>query len=228
MPESGKLLAILQNDKVPFTGRHRAFEQILQLRSGFWGNGALRDFLVRAAKRKAYELVGRNGVDILDAEAIADGVLILFFEKAPRVKNPVAQFLLGAVKNLALRARDRELTMLDAVRIDSRTIHDGMNAKPIVFTAPEPVEPESAEELAAAHEVEQEVRDAVDQLPPTLQAVVKLKLWEGEDMSIVSIARWLGIKPATARQRWRRGRQRLQVILQGVQQQRRKQGDQAA
>ena len=228
MPESGKLLAVLQDDKVVFTSRYRAFEQILQLRAGFWGQGALRDYLVRAAERKAYKLVGRDGADLLDAEAIADGALILFFESAPRIKIPAIRFLMGAIKNLALRARDRELKMLYAARIDQRTRHDGKNAKPIDYPAPEPPEPESAEELVVSHEVEHEVREAVHQLPCTLQAVVKLKLLEGEDVSIAGIARRLGIKPATARQRWRRGRQQLQVILQGSQKRRRKQDGQAA
>ena len=228
MPKPERLLAIIQDGSRSYNTRRRAFEQLLELREGFWGQGALRDFLIQAATRSAYRLAG-YGADLLDPEGIADEVLVLFFESAPTLTEPVNKWFLSHVKSLAFRARDREREMLNAERIGPLSKEASPEeAKPIDLPAPEPPRWVSAKARAASRRDERDIWLAVNQLPPTLRSVVEVKLVEGEDVSLVAIAQRLHIKPDTVRQRWRRGRHRLQAMLQGLMERRQSRRREAA
>ncbi len=139
-----------------------------------------------------------------DAEDIVQDVFCKLCELEPREFYPPAEsFLFRVLWNLAI---DRQ-----------RHEQGGAGAKMVSLTTlkleEEPIDErmESASERAEKRELWEQVKDAVDLLPPRQQKAIRLYYWQ--DLTIAETAEMLGIEEDAAETLIRRGRDRLRKML---------------
>src|SRR5262245_47234833 len=94
-------LAVLRDERASVAERHGAFEKMLDLPSGWWGNYTLVLFAHACALATARRLMGGHGLspDALDWEAAADEALIALATKAHTIRESPRGWLTAVIRN---------------------------------------------------------------------------------------------------------------------------------
>lgn len=204
-----RLLNILRDANIDRFTRERAFEELLNLPSGWWGNQRLIVFVRGVALAETRRRLVREGADRVDWEGLADEALVIFFDAASKMTSEPRAFLWGIVKNLV---RHEICSNWPEISADELT---DIVAEQLPRWVPIPEADETAlvlQEQEADHlAVEDELLRAVSALPPALRIVVQLVLIE--HMSPEDVCAQLQIKPTTFRKRFQRAREALQAAV---------------
>lgn len=197
--ESLALLEIIKDLTRPTEERVDGFTKLLAMPYGFWrhDDATNDESLLGYAMRVARTTLSLNGLPPdVDAEDIAQETVLALFNKAYQINENPRAWVKTVAKNKALKyARGLRGVRLVQVKesITATDDHAGDN------------EPDAARTLE-----QQEVRDAIDQMPDKTRQIMALHL---EHLTHEEIANRLGMTQMAVRQRISRARQALKKHL---------------
>jgi RNA polymerase sigma factor (sigma-70 family) len=206
---SQELWAALCNPPTP-EAQAAAFENLLHLRSGFWGNCSLLEFALGMAKGLAHAIF--NGEpDRVDWEAEALDAVLALTEAAPRIEQGMEKWLYARLRNRtydAKRKHDRGEVLCaapeDLERLAVQEVAHADDASPADSWA------DGVLSVHAQHDRER-LREALAQLPKRSRLVIELTLLQ--NLSRKSIAKATGMSPDAVRQNYHRGLKRLLALM---------------
>lgn len=200
---SWSYFAELRRPSLTESERTQAFGHLLQLDSGWWGDGPLMAF-ARGAARALARHIGASAslsIDQLDWEGSAQEALMLLAKHATRIKGSPRAWLYGTIKNHIRSQKRRILPELTAEELDERSDQHGIEGAA------------ASEEVPEAEDVwVKSVRSAIADLDPSLRDVAEALFLRG--MSRAEIRDQLpSVSEVALRKRIQRAREILQARL---------------
>jgi RNA polymerase sigma factor (sigma-70 family) len=203
-------LAVLRDERSSVAERHDAFEKMLDLRRGWWGNHSLPVFAHACALAAARRVQGQYGLraDALDWEAAADEALIAFATQAQSIRESPRAWLIAVIRNKLLHAVRDSWPELTATQVEDLRPEE----HPAVTDEAAKIDDERVDTAEQARLRQYDaLLQAIQTLPPSLRVVAQMIFFDGYTIS--ETAKALGIEDATARKRVQRLREQLRSKL---------------
>ena len=197
---SWKTLDVLQDTAATEAQRHAAFEQMLGLPAGWWGERSLTLFATACALSTARVLTRQKNLplDSVDWESVATDSLVVLYNEAEAIHSSPRAWLKGVIRNLVLNEIRQEFRERAA-----SAVSDDRHSR-------EQDEPSSDGAIGSADAEEpadERVLRAIQALPPSLSTVGRLLFVDR--LSRHEIAEMLGLTSEALRQRIHRLREQL-------------------
>jgi len=199
---SDQYLQVLRDREADAEARLEAFEGMLSLTHGWWGNGSLTAFALGFALAQARRLTHASGrVDAIDWEEAALESLELLFQNTHRIaaENP-SSWLRGVIRH--------------KLQQQARKLHAEHWAQQITEQMPSPDaegSEETDQETTGHSQFYSDLFKALAGLPPALREVAQMSLLDR--YSPDEIQRTLGITSFTLRKRMQRIRERVAASM---------------
>jgi RNA polymerase sigma factor (sigma-70 family) len=199
-------LEVLRSASASELQRQQAFERLLALNRGWWGNQPLMLFASAYALATARVLTRQRGipVDSVDWESVATESVVVLYNGARRISESPASWLRGVIRNHVLDEIRNYYADVPAMRLSRGETEDLSDSVPASEPSSEPYDTDASDRLIAA----------IQRLPPSLRNVAHLLLIDR--CSRKDIATLLDIRQDTLRQRIKRLTERLTLELQAI------------
>lgn len=192
-----RYLAVLRDVSSTADDRRTACDGLLELRQGWWGSGSLVRFVsvMALAQAKLLTRSFRRAADALDWEMAADDALMELFGKAEHITESPRAWLFGVVRNKLRRQMHKRKHELRSESLKAS------------IQQPEDTETRSRGPIASRI-LRRRVRDALQELPPSLKEVGELMLLQNKKPE--DVREILGLRAPTLRKRVQRMRELMQ------------------
>jgi len=215
--DSRSLLSTVRDPARSARERMLAFNLMVDLRSGWWGDGPnLREFAVVVAMRLAEQRRKKNlAADFIDAESAADDALMELLNLKNVIRGRPAAWLVGVIKNKVKEGVRRETHTIAAPSLDDPDCH-----------IPHPSVPFDHDrrhiERAGNWQFGRHLIRTLKRMPPKRRSVARLVLRillgyhiHGQSrIGFRQVAKQLGMTEAAARKHWERARGDIATSIQ--------------